>query len=537
MFVGSQCRLSLFFPDVRRLEVCLHTRGVYITMSESHCILVLADQLSWDNPALVDARPGIDTIVMAEVAEEANYVRHNRHKIVLLFSAMRHFAQALAERGFSVRYFRLSEGLPDLEAALKQIVAEVPVSRVRVCAPGEYRLWHNMQTWTDRLGVAVDVLEDTRFLCSLEAFNNWADGKKQLRMEFFYREMRKRYQLLLDNGEPEGGKWNYDSENRVGWRNQIPIPARHDIVPDAVTTEVIDEVLDAFPNNPGDLTQFRLAVTHADAEAQFEWFCEVALPSFGTYQDALVEESPWVFHSLISMYLNCGLLQPLAVCQRAERAWREGHCSLSAAEGFIRQILGWREYVRGIYWLWMPEYADRNTFDAKRPLPAFFWTGETDMRCLQQALRQSLDLGYAHHIQRLMVIGNFALLAGLDVKAVCDWYLAVYVDAYEWVELPNTAGMALYADHGAMASKPYAASGKYIQKQGNHCKQCRYNPSKVTGTDACPYNSLYWHFIDRHSQLLGKNARMGLIMGNWRKRNVDEKAAIVAWAEEWLAAL
>jgi len=411
------------------------------------------------------------------------------------------------------------------------------MSGVHVCAPGEYRLAEAMADWSVSLGVPVTLHEDTRFLASSEDFSRWAAGRKQLRMEYFYRDMRKRYGVLLDGAEPCGGKWNYDAENRAGWRNQVSIPDRPDVPPDEITRQVIKEVGERFPDNPGDLSQFRLAVTHGDAQVQFDWFCEHALDNFGTYQDALPEESPWVFHSLISMYLNCGLLEALPLCQQVESAWRRGQCSLAAAEGFIRQILGWREYVRGIYWLFMPEYATRNTFDARRPLPDFFWTGDTDLRCLHRALQQSLDLGYAHHIQRLMVIGNFALLAGLDVDSVCAWYLAVYVDAYEWVELPNTAGMALYADDGAMASKPYAASGKYIQKQGNHCKQCRYNPGKTTGEDACPYNSLYWSFIDRNEQRLSTNARMGLILGNWRKRDPLEKQAVVDWAESLLQRL
>ena len=506
-------------------------------MSQGKLILVLADQLSWCNPALEAAKPGQDTILLAEVAEEAAYVRHNRHKLVLLFSAMRHFATSLRERGFSVVYRPLGDGLPSLEAACREALADTGMSGVDVCAPGEYRLAKAIADWSVSLGVPVTMYDDTRFLASSEDFSRWAAGRKQLRMEYFYRDMRKRYGVLLDGAEPCGGKWNYDAENRAGWRNLVPIPDRPDVPLDEITQQVIQEVSERFPNNPGDLSRFRLAVTHADAQFQFDWFCEHALGNFGTYQDALPEESPWVFHSLISMYLNCGLLEPLEVCQRVEAEYRAERCSLAAAEGFIRQILGWREYVRGIYWLFMPEYATRNTFDARRPLPDFFWTGDTDLRCLQRALQQSLDLGYAHHIQRLMVIGNFALLAGLDVDSVCAWYLAVYVDAYEWVELPNTAGMALYADDGAMASKPYAASGKYIQKQGNHCKQCRYNPGKTTGEDACPYNSLYWSFIDRNEQRLSTNPRMGLILGNWRKRDPLEKQAVVDWAESLLQRL
>ena len=503
-------------------------------MSNAKLILVLGDQLSWSNPAIAAADPQADGIVLAEVREEASYVPHNRHKMVLIFSAMRHFAQALRDRGFTVYYTEISAGLASLESACSEALKQHPAASIEVCSPGEYRLLAAMQQWSGRLGVVVNVLEDTRFLASNDDFSAWASGRKQLRMEYFYREMRKRYDLLLDDQGPCGGQWNYDADNRKGWRNQIAIPEREDVPPDAITQMVIEEVLEYFPDNPGDLSQFRLAVTHEAAQDQFDWFCRYTLSNFGDFQDALPEESPWVFHSLISMYLNCGLLEPLALCQRVEAEYRAERCSLAAAEGFIRQILGWREYVRGIYWLLMPEYADRNTFDARRPLPDFFWTAQTDMRCLQRALSQSLDLGYAHHIQRLMVIGNFALLAGLDVSSVCAWYLAVYVDAYEWVELPNTSGMALFADEGAMASKPYAASGKYIQKQGNHCKQCRYNPAKMTGDDACPYNSLYWHFIDRNAELLSSNPRMGLIMGNWRKRDPDEKQAITAWADTLL---
>jgi deoxyribodipyrimidine photolyase-related protein len=498
-------------------------------------LLILGDQLSDANPVLADATPGQDHILLAEVAEEASYVPHNRHKIALIFSAMRHFAERLRERGFAVSYRAHEEGVASLEQAAREALAQTGAACLRLCEPGEYRLRAVMDGWSGRLGVPVELLEDTRFLASHADFQRWAHGRKQLRMEYFYREMRRRYGLLMDaQAEPEGGRWNYDAENRSGWRAQVPVPDRPAVPCDATTQAVLGYVAAAFPDNPGDLSHFRLAVTAEEAQAQFDWFCDHALAEFGTWQDALAEESPWLFHSLVSMYINIGLLEPLPVCRQVEAAWRAGRCSLAAAEGFIRQILGWREYVRGIYWLAMPEYAERNTFGADRPLPAWFWSGETDMRCLAQALRQTLDLGYAHHIQRLMVIGNFALLAGLDVRAVCEWYLAVYVDAFEWVELPNTLGMALHGDHGLMASKPYAASGKYIQRQGNHCAQCRYDPKLTTGERACPYNSLYWRFIDRHADYLKRNARMGLIVGGWNKRDAEERTAIVAWADAWL---
>ena len=500
-------------------------------------ILILGDQLSPMNPVLRDADPDTTLVLMAEVAEEALYVRHNRHKIALLFSAMRHFAETLTAQGFTVCYRRLSEGVPTLLDACREAVEAYSLLGLRVCEPGEYRLREAVDTWSTSLGIPVEVVDDSRFLSSRQDFAAWAAGRKQLRMEYFYREMRKRYRILVDGDQPLGGKWNFDAENRSGWRSQQPIPPRVEPQIAALTQQVLQEVEQAFPGHPGDLSRFRWAVTRAEAEREFEWFCEHALAHFGTYQDALSEDSPWLFHGLISMYLNCGLLEPLTVCERIEAAYRADHCSLAAAEGFIRQVLGWREYVRGLYWLQMPHYRDLNALEATTPLPEWFWNGETDMRCLSQALRQSLDLGYAHHIQRLMVIGNFALLAGLDVASVCDWYLGVYIDAYEWVELPNTLGMALFADGGIMASKPYAASGKYIQKQGDHCRACRYDPKQVTGDGACPYNSLYWHFIDRHNVLLSQNPRMGLILGGWRKRAAGDRGAVVGWAEQLLADL
>lgn len=498
--------------------------------------LILGDQLSLANPVLVNADAKRDWILLAEVAEEASYVPHNRHKIVLIFSAMRHFAAKLRAQGYKVIYRSFDEAVPSLYTAVEEGLKESEADAVLATAPGEHRLLVDMQSWEAKLGVPVLLQENDRFLASRDYFESWASGRKQFRMEYFYRDMRRQYGLLLDeDGEPEGGKWNYDAENRGGWRAQTTVPDRPSVEMDEITQEVIALVQKSFAGNPGDLSQFRLAVTCEDAQAQLDWFCAHALEDFGNYQDALAEESPWMFHGLISMYLNIGLLEPLAVCQQIESAWREGRCSLATAEGFIRQILGWREYVRGIYWHAMPEYAKRNTFDAKRTLPPWFWSGDTDMRCLSQALKQSLELGYAHHIQRLMVIGNFALLAGLDVAEVCEWYLAVYVDAFEWVELPNTLGMALHGDNGLMASKPYAASGKYIQRQGNHCKACRYDPKQTTGEAACPYNSLYWHFIDRHKDYLTKNARMGLIVGGWKKRDASDRKAIVDWGDRILA--
>jgi deoxyribodipyrimidine photolyase-related protein len=506
-------------------------------MNSMRLVMVLGDQLSHENPALVAANPESDTVVLAEVAEETSYVPHNRHKLVLVLSAMRHFAAELRGQGFKVIYFPLSDGLPSLFAAAERAVETTGAAELLLCEAGEYRLKQEMDHWQDRLGVEVSILEDTRFLIRHGEFADWAGQQKQLRMEYFYRMMRKRYGLLIEGGAPAGGRWNYDRENRRGWRGSVAIPERKRPGPDPTTREVIAEVNERFPDNPGELERFGYAVTRDEAQQQLDWFCQHALTGFGTWQDAMTEESPWLFHSVVSMYINIGLLEPLAVCQQVEEAWRTGGCDLSAAEGFIRQVLGWREYMRGIYWLHMPGYAEHNVFNARRPLPDWFWTGETDLKCLQHALQQSLDLGYAHHIQRLMIIGNFALLAGLSVPAVCEWFLAVYVDAFEWVELPNTLGMALAADGGLLASKPYAASGKYIQRQGNYCQGCAFDPRKMTGPGACPFNALYWRFLHVNSEQFAGNPRMSLMLANWARKPPEEQAEILRWADGTLAEL
>ncbi len=502
-------------------------------MKDSKVILVLGDQLTQERGALAHARPGVDRIVMAEVADEAGYVRHNRHKIVLIFAAMRHFCEELRAAGHDVSYFTYDQGVGSLSEAVDKARTDLPDATVHCTEPGEYRVQALLEAWSAEQAVPFSWHRDDHFLSDRESFGAWAEGRKQLRMEYFYRDMRRRYKLLVDDDDkPEGGRWNYDQENRKGWRSQEAVPPLPPVPRSAELQAVIDLVEGEFPDNPGDLTTFNFAVTAEHAAAQLDDFVTHRLGQFGRFQDALADDEPWLFHSLISMYLNIGLLDPLETCRRVESAFQAGLCDLASAEGFIRQVLGWREYVRGIYWLAMPEYAERNSLATDQPLPAWFWDADVDMRCMQKAISQSLDLGYAHHIQRLMVIGNFALLTGLDVRAVCDWYLAVYVDAFEWVELPNTLGMALHGDGGLMASKPYAASGKYIQRQGDHCKQCRYNPAKVTGEEACPYNSLYWAFLNKHQDSFSKNPRMGLALKNWQRKEPEDQRAILEWAAQ-----
>ncbi|WP_291196182.1 cryptochrome/photolyase family protein [Hyphomonas sp.] len=475
--------------------------------------LVLGDQLSPGLSSLKDAGPG-DVVLMAEVAEEATYVRHHKKKIAFLFAAMRHFAEELRGARLNVRYVRLDD--PGNQGSLRGEVARAleddpALTAVVVTKPGEWRLLQDMETWRDLMPVPVDLREDTRFIVPLTEFYAWAKGRKQLRMEFFYRDVRRKTGLLMDGEEPAGGQWNFDHDNRKRLPKALAPPPRFLPPADAVTQDVIAFVAERFPDHFGDLEPWVFATTRAGAEAARDHFITEILPGFGDWQDAMAKGEPWMWHSLLSIYINCGLLDPLDVCQRAESEWREGRAPLNAVEGFIRQIIGWREYVRGIYWLKMPGYGQTNTLNAHRPLPDFYWTGETDMRCMAEAIGQTKRHAYAHHIQRLMVTGNFALIAGLAPAEVNDWYLLVYADAYEWVELPNTHGMALHADGGLMASKPYAASGNYINKMSDYCSGCAYDVTAKSGPRACPFNFLYWDFIARNRESLAGNPRMALI--------------------------
>jgi len=473
--------------------------------------LVLGDQLSADIAALRDADRARDVVLMAEVTAEATYVPHHPKKIAFVLAAMRHFAAELEAAGFRVDYVSLDDpaNRGSLTGELERAVARHGASRVVATEPGEHRVRAMMDGWSEALGLAVEIREDDRFFCRLADFDRWADGKKQLRMEHFYREMRQATGLLMTpEGAPEGGRWNYDRENRKPAEAGLDFPAPLGVEPDRVTREVLDLVAARFGHHFGELEPFGFAVTRAHALAALERFVAHGLPHFGDYQDAMVDGEDWLFHSVLSPYLNAGLLLPREVCAAAEAAWRAGTAPLNAVEGFIRQILGWREYVRGVYWRFMPEYAERNGLGASRPLPDLYWTGETDMRCMARVVDQTRREAHSHHIQRLMVTGNFALLAGVAPAEVCAWYLAVYADAYEWVELPNTLGMALFADGGVMGSKPYAASGAYIDRMSDFCRHCRYDVKQKNGEDACPFNYLYWNFVLENREQLASNPRV-----------------------------
>lgn len=446
---------------------------------------------------------------MAEASEEAVHVPSHKARIALFLSAMRHFRDELRARGRDVIYHEQAEG--SLAALLRADVARLRPSRVAVVHPGDYRVLESLRSAVQGL----KVLEDPHFYCTLAEFKAHARGRKQLRLEYFYRELRRRHGVLMDGREPAGGAWNYDAENRESFPKAgpgaVPPPARFE--PDAVTRRVIEYVEERYKANPGRLKHFFWPVSRAQALAALRDFIQHRLPLFGRYQDAMWAGEPWLYHSHLASSLNLKLLDPREVVQAAEQAYREGRAPLAAAEGFIRQILGWREYVRGIYWTFMPQYAERNALGAHAPLPEFYWTGETDMNCLREAITQTLDYGYAHHIQRLMVTGLYALLAGADPKQVHEWYLSVYVDAVEWVELPNTMGMSQFADGGLMASKPYAATGKYIQRMSNYCAGCRYDPARD-----CPFTNAYWEFLERNEATLRKIPRMEMQLRNLARR-------------------
>jgi deoxyribodipyrimidine photolyase-related protein len=497
---------------------------------------VLGDQVSRGVSSLRDIVPARDVVLMAEVQGECSYAPHHKKKIAFVLSAMRHFAEDLRAEGLNIDYRTLETTGDDgsFRSTLIEAVEHHRPERIVVTEPGEWRVREDMLGWENEVGVPVEIRNDDRFLASHAEFADWAKGRQTLRMEYFYREMRRRTGLLMDDaGKPLGGRWNFDADNRKGLPADARPPDHARFEPDAITREVVDLVRNRFADHFGDLEPFWFAVTRSNADAAFKRFVHHALPLFGDYQDAMKRGEKTLYHSVISMYLNAGLLDPLAVCRRVEAEYRAGRVPLNAAEGFIRQVIGWREFTRGIYWLMMPGYTETNFFAAGRRLPDFYWSAETDLECLRQCITQTREDAYAHHIQRLMVTGNFALIAGLDPKEVSAWYLGVYADAYEWVELPNTHGMALFADGGVIASKPYAASGKYIRRMSDYCGDCRYDVDKATGPDACPFNFLYWTFLDEHRAKLADNPRMALIYRTMDRMPPDRVAAMKRQATQF----
>ncbi len=504
---------------------------------------VFGDQLSLNLPSLQVDRPEQCCVLMAEVMGEANYVSHHRRKLVFVFASMRHFAEELRSRGWQVRYVELThpENSGSLDNEIERAVNELNIKQVAITRPGEWRLDSAISKTAQDLernnSVIVKIHEDSRFLCTNAEFVRWAGTRKQLRMEYFYRDMRRKTGLLMDDNKPIGGKWNYDAENRKPPGKDLTFHSPKRFRPTAITRAVIDMVETLFPDNFGSTENFWFATSRKQATAALVRWIEHSLPLFGDYQDAMLQDEPFMFHSVIAQYINIGWLDPMDVCQRVEAEYNKGSVPLNAAEGFIRQIIGWREYVRGIYWLKMPDYIQNNFFNATRALPEFYWTAETNMNCLRQCIKQTHDEAYAHHIQRLMVTGNFAMLIGVLPKEVHEWYLAVYADAYEWVELPNTLGMSQFADGGLLGSKPYAAGGNYINKMSNYCKHCHYKVSKKEGDDACPFNYLYWHFLASNRGKLADNHRLIQIYRTYDRMSDEKRQTINKDSEKFLSNL
>lgn len=503
-----------------------------------HLVLVLGDQLNQDASAFTDFDPQQDAVWMAEVDEESTHVKSAKQRTTLFLSAMRHFAADLRHKDWHVIYSTIdaSDNVGTLAGELDKAITITRPTKLIMTAPGDWRVLQSLRTVASKHGLPLDIRDDTHFFSTVRDFTQHAAGRKQLRLEFFYRELRHKTGILMDGDKPLGGQWNFDAENRgsFGKKGPGPLPPPSRFTPDAVTQEVIRLVQHRFANHPGSVDSFGWPVTREQALEALHAFIAHRLPSFGLYQDAMWEGEVWLYHSHLSCALNLKLLNPREVLAAAVDALNQGLAPIEAVEGFVRQILGWREYVRGIYWMNMPGYVDLNSSHAHAPLPSFYWTGQTDMACLRDAIGQTLTHGYAHHIQRLMVTGLYALLLGVSPKEVHAWYLAVYVDAVEWVELPNTLGMSQFADGGLMASKPYVASGKYIDRMSNHCKGCRFNPAESIGETACPFTTLYWNYLNKHADSLAKNPRMLMQLKNLNRLSDETKLQISAQALQLL---
>lgn len=481
-------------------------------------ILVLGDQLDRGSPLVSDLDPEHDVVLMAEVAEESTHVASHRQRTILFLAAMRRFAADLRARGAVVRYVELDDpaNTHGLERELRRAVADLRPAAIRAMRAGEWRVQRMLERVRDDFAGEFEILEDPHFLLEPRAFADWAKGRRTLTMEHFYRMMRRRLGILVEaDGAPEGGAWNYDAANRRPWRgDRAAIPAPRRFAPDATVEAVRAVVARRLPDLPGRDDDFGWPIAPEAALTALDDFIAHRLPRFGDHQDAMVQGAPWMFHALLAPAMNLKLLDPRVVVARALDAWRAGAAPLNAVEGFVRQVIGWREFVRGVYWLEGPDYGDRNGLDAHGRLPELYWTGETEMNCLRRCVGEVLDHAFGHHIQRLMVTGNFALLAGVTPRAVADWYLGMYADGVDWVTAPNVVGMALHADGGVVGTKPYASTGAYVHRMSDYCRGCRFDPRQRTGPRACPFTTLYWDFLDRHRERFARNPRMALAVRN-----------------------
>ena len=523
-----------------------------------HLVLILGDQLDADSSAFEGFDPETDVVLMVEAFEESTHVWSHKIRTTLFLSAMRHFAAELRLRGWTVDYRALdTHGDTTLGNGLLAALTQHQPQRVIGVEPGDLRVKAGLDYAIKSIASqvsntpapalkssfsSVEWREDKHFLCTLPQFRKWAGTSSSLRMEFFYRLMRKQYRVLVEgekHDKPVGGLWNFDANNRKSFGKTGPknVPQPVQYPPDDITQGVMALVNQHFANHPGDLSGFNWPVNRAQALVALDSFIDTRLPDFGPHEDAMWTNLEFGWHSLLSSSLNLKLINPLEVVHAAVAAYEKHGLDLASVEGFIRQILGWREFMRGVYFLDMPELKTANHYGHTNALPAWYWTGDTHMNCMKQCIGQTLKNGYSHHIQRLMITGMFGVTAQINPQALCDWYLAVYVDAVEWVELPNTAGMALFANGGRFTSKPYVASGAYVKRMSNYCSGCKYEPEARTGPKACPMTTLYWYFLDQHEATFGSNPRTALMVKNLQRMTPELRAEVRIRAQEMLADL
>ncbi len=499
--------------------------------------VILGDQLNAEHSWYTKKE---DTVLylIAEMPQETQYVKHHIQKLCAFFAAMENFAQALQQAGHHVLHLTLDDHhFNTLNELLVSICTRFTIANVEYQQPDEYRLYQQFVDIKLPKNITINGIDSEHFLLPYADIANYFTKGKHHKMEFFYRKMRQRFAILMDNNGPEGGQWNYDADNRKKLKptniDNIPEPLLFTRSVDTILQRLKKHKVDYFGTVKDPLTW---PTTRQESQQLLDYFCQYCLPLFGTFQDAMTANSPhkWsLYHSRLSFSLNTKMLHPLHVINTAVAAYRhsKGAITLPQIEGFVRQILGWREYIRGVYWCNMPEYAHKNALATTTPLPQYFWTGDTRMNCMHQTITQSLEYAYAHHIQRLMVTGNFCLISGINIDQVDEWYLGIYLDAIEWVEMPNTRGMSQFADGGIVATKPYAASGNYINKMSDYCKDCYYNVSKKDTPDACPANSLYWDFMTRHRERFEKNPRIGMIYRTWDKQSEDKQQSTLQRAK------
>ncbi|WP_074724021.1 cryptochrome/photolyase family protein [Flavobacterium frigoris] len=506
-------------------------------MSNKTLRLVLGDQLN-SNHSWFKAVDDSVTYVMMEIRTETDYASHHIQKVVGIFSAMRSFSKELKLNKHNIIYINLVDvnNLQSFENNIENLISKHNFTHFEYQLPDEFRVDEALKNLCKVIAISSSIADSEHFFTTRNELEHFFEGKKTFVMENFYRMLRKKHNVLMEGNQPLTGKWNYDSDNRK------KLPKNHKPTPPLVFNNTVSEVLDEINKTDIktigniDAVNFVWPINREQSLQLLDFFLVECLPLFGSYQDAMSSNEWSLYHSRLSFSMNLKMISPQEVIDKAIKEWesRPNEIEYNQLEGFVRQIIGWREYMRGIYWLKMPEYASMNFFNNQEKLPDWFWTGNTKMNCLKDAINQSLNFAYAHHIQRLMITGNFALLAGIHPDELDAWYLGIYIDAIEWVEITNTRGMSQFADGGIVGTKPYVSSASYINKMSHYCGSCFYNKQLKTGEKACPFNSLYWNFYDKNEDKLAKNPRIGMMYNVWKKMEPEAKAALLEQADYYL---